>query len=173
MKNFLSVFFLASIMASAFSCSKAPQDAPQAKPSTVPAATAQSAPKGRDISGMKACEIVTPDEAAARAGGKLLTKPIPGGSTCMYVLEVPKGTESYNFSIQPAAMYEALLSVKSEKEKGEKIPGLWEEAYLAPRDLTKGFSLIALKRGDIAIEVSGERKEVLLEIAKLAVSRIQ
>ncbi|MHB8882050.1 MAG: hypothetical protein ACYC69_11145 [Thermodesulfovibrionales bacterium] len=172
MKNFLSVFFLASIMASAFSCSKAPQDAPQARPSAVPAA-ARPAPQGRDISGLKACEIVTPDEAASRAGGKLLARPIPGGSTCMYVLEVPKGTESYNFRIQPASMYEALLSVKSEKEKGEKIPGLWEEAYLAPRDLTKGFSLIALKRGDIAIEVSGERREVLLEIAKLAVSRIQ
>jgi len=171
MKTCLYLFVFIGVMAVTFSCSKAPQEAPPGKPSAVPAAT-KSPAKGRDISALKACEIVTPDKAASIAGGKLLTMPPAGGSTCMYVLEVPKGTESYNFTIKSAAAYEALLLVKGEKEKGEKIPGLWEEAYLAPRELAKGYSLIALKRGDIAIEVTGERKEVLIEIARIATARI-
>lgn len=41
-----------------------------------------------------------------------------------------------------------------------------------PRD-AGGFSVIAVRRGDIALEVWGDRKEPVVEIAKLAVSRVK
>ena len=125
-----------------------------------------------DIASLKACEIVTPQEAATIIGGKLLNEPPAGFSNCAYVVEVTGATESYRISFSTPAMYEALLETQSDAERGESIAGLWDEAYLQPRALGSGYSLVALQRGKLALEVSGDRKEPLLELAKLAVSRV-
>ncbi len=39
--------------------------------------------------------------------------------------------------------------------------------------MAAGFSLAAVRRGDMALEVTGERKDVLVAIAKLAISRLK
>jgi len=56
--------------------------------------------------------------------------------------------------------------------RGEPVAGLWDEAYVQSRAPESGFSLVALQRGKLALEVWGDRKEPLIELARLAVSRV-
>jgi len=125
-----------------------------------------------DIAGLKACEIVTPQEAATIIGGKLLNESPAGLSNCAYVVEVDGTTESYRINFSAPAMHEAMLETQSVAERGESIAGLWGEAYLQSRAPESGYSLVALQRGRLALEVWGDRKEPLIELAKLAVSRV-
>ena len=81
-------------------------------------------------------------------------------------------TESYRLSFAAPAMHEAMLEAQSVAERGESIAGLWGEAYLQSRAPEKGYSLVALQRGRLALEVWGDRKEPLIELARLAVSRV-
>jgi hypothetical protein len=125
-----------------------------------------------DIASLKACEIVTPQEAATIIGGKLLNEPPAGFSNCVYVVEVNGTTESYRVSFAAPAMYAAMFEAQSEAERGVPVAGLWDEAYVHPRAVDSGYSLVALQRGKLGLEVWGDRQEPLLELAKLAVSRI-
>lgn len=125
-----------------------------------------------DIASLKACEIVTPQEAVTIIGGKLLNEPPAGFSNCAYVVEVGGTTESYRISFSDPAMYEALLATQSSAERGESVAGLWDEAYVQSRAPDNGYSLVALQRGKIALEVGGDRKEPLVELVRLAVSRV-
>lgn len=125
-----------------------------------------------DIASLKACEIVTPQEAAAIIGGKLLNEPPAGFSNCVYVVEVGGTTESYRLSFAAPAMYAAMLEAQSDAERGTPVAGLWDEAYVRPRAMDGGYSLVALQRGRLGLEVWGDRQEPLLELAKLAVSRV-
>jgi len=125
-----------------------------------------------DIASLKACEIVTPQEASTIIGGKLLNEPPAGFSNCAYVVEVDGATESYRISFSAPAMYAALLETQSDAERGEPVAGLWDEAYVQPRAPDSGYTLVVLQRGKLALEVWGDRKEPLIELAKLAVSRV-
>ena len=125
-----------------------------------------------DIASLKACEIVTPQEAATIIGGKLLNEPPAGFSNCAYVVEVDGTTESYRISFSAPAMHEAMLETQSIAERGESVTGLWDEAYVRPRATDSGYSLVALQRGRLALEVWGDRQEPLIELARLAVSRV-
>lgn len=125
-----------------------------------------------DIAGLKACEIVTPQEAATIIGGKLLNEPPAGFSNCAYVVEVDGTTESYRVNFSAPAMHEALLATQSGAERGESVAGLWDEAYVQSRAPESGYSLVVLQRGRLALEVWGDRQEPLIEIARVAVSRV-
>lgn len=58
-------------------------------------------------------------------------------------------------------------------ERGEKIDGLWDEAWLGKRDLmAEGYSLTVVRHGDLAFEVGGDRREVVLAIARMAAERL-
>ena len=125
-----------------------------------------------DTASLNACEIVTPQEAATIIGGKLLNEPPAGFPNCAYVVEVDGTTESYRISFSAPAMHEALLETQSDAERGESIAGIWNEAHVQSRAPESGYSLVALRRGKIALEVWGDRKEPLIELARLAVSRV-
>ena len=125
-----------------------------------------------DIASLKACEIVTPQEAATIIGGKLLNDPPAGFSNCAYVVEVNGTTESYRIRFSTPTMHEALLETQSGAERGESVTGLWDEAYVQPRAPDSGYSLVVLQRRKLALEVWGDRKEPLAELARLAVSRV-
>ena len=131
------------------------------------------AAQGRDISTLRACEIVSPQEAAGIIGGKLLNEPPVGLPNCGYVVEVGGQTESYRLVFAEPGLYAASFTLPEFKEKAERLTGLWDEAYVHPREMSEGFSVIAVRRGDIAVEVSGERREPAIEIAKLAASRVK
>jgi hypothetical protein len=135
-------------------------------------ASATTGAPALDIAGLKACEIVTPQEAATIIGGKLLNEPPAGFSNCAYVVEVNGTTESYRLNFAAPEMYAALFEAQSDAERGVPVAGLWDEAYVHPRAMGSGYSLVALQRGKLGLEVWGDRQEPLLELAKLAVSRV-
>lgn len=168
----LSRIGVAFAMALVAACgSKEPPAPVQPAAAPAPAESAALAP-ARDIAALKACEIVTPEEVATIVGGKLLNEPPVGFPNCVYVLDVNGTTESYRIVFAEPGMYSAMLDAQSEAEKGESLAGLWDEAYVQPRAMGDGMTVIAIKRGDLALESSGPRKEPVVEIAKLAVSRV-
>ena len=145
--------------------------APASAPADNPVPATPAAP-ARDVSSLEACEIVTPAEAATIVGGKLLNEPPAGFPNCAYVLDVNGATESYRIFFAEPGMYTALLDAQSESEKGDRLEGLWDEAYVQPQATGEGVTVIAIKRGELALESSGPRKEPAIEIARLAVSRV-
>ncbi len=129
--------------------------------------------EARDLSPLKACEVVTGKDVAGMAKGKLMSPPLGEAQACAYLVEMADGTvESYRFSIQAPVGIEAMWKSQTAAERGETVAGLWDQAYVAKQFMASGLSLTAVKRSDLAIEVTGERKEVLLAIGKLAVSRL-
>jgi hypothetical protein len=152
-----------------------PQQAATAAPSTSPAAApapALPATPARDVSALEACEIVPPAEVAAIVGGTLLNEPPTGFANCAYVLDANGTTESYRIAFGDPAPYVAMLDAQSEAERGERLDGLWDEAYVQTQAMADGFSVIVIRRGDLAVEATGPRKEPAVEIARLAVSRV-
>jgi hypothetical protein len=130
--------------------------------------------EARDPSALKACEVVTGKDVAGIAKGKLASPPLGGAQACAYLVELADGTvESYRFSIQSPAGIEAMWKSQTAPERGEAVAGLWDEAYVAKQFMASGLSLAVVKRNDLAIEVTGERKDVLLAIARLAISRLR
>ncbi len=128
----------------------------------------------RDPMSFKPCEVVTGNEVAGLSKGKLLSPPVGGSAACTYLIELADGTvESYGFSLQAPAGIEAMWKVQTPTERGEAVPGLWDEAHVAKRFMASGFSLQAVRRGDVALAVTGERKDVLIAFAKLAVSKLR
>ena len=179
--NLRSVIGVTTLLMGVVACGGkgAPEQAAAPAPSAQAPASVESSPAAAtdgspavDTASLKACEIVTPQEAVTIIGGKLLNEPPAGFSNCAYVVEVDGTTESYRISFSAPAMHEAMLETQSVAERGESIAGLWGEAYLQSRAPESGYSLVALQRGRLALEVWGDRKEPLIELAKLAVSRV-
>ena len=179
--NVRSVIGVTTLLMGVVACGGkgAPEQAAAPAPSAQAPASVESSPAAVtagspavDIAALNACEIVTPQEAATIIGGKLLNEPPVGFSNCAYVVEVDGTTESYRISFSAPSMYEAMLETQSVAERGESIAGLWGEAYLQSRAPESGYSLVALQRSKLALEVWGDRKEPLIELARLAVSRV-
>jgi hypothetical protein len=128
---------------------------------------------GVDVPDINACEVVTGEEVATLAGAKLLVKP---GSTfffCNYTVEKPEGgVEAYQLSFQSPTLAKTMMDNIGEKEKGEKVEGVLDEAYIGKDAMDLQFELRALRRDKIGMNVSGDRKDVVLQIAKLAVTRL-
>jgi hypothetical protein len=131
------------------------------------------AQKGRDLSKLDACKILPGADVEVIAKGKLSMAPVGGEIHCEYVLLLPDKTpETYDLALVEAKVTEELLKIQKPAEKGTLVPGLWTEAYVGPMMSGKGFTLTALRRGDMAIEVQGPRKDILIALAKKVVSRI-
>lgn len=124
-------------------------------------------------SSIKACEIVSGEEVAGMAGAKLLVNPLPTAMVCNYVVELAGGAaENYSLAFDEAATAELMLQYLDAEEKGTKIAGILDEAYLGREVMGSRFTLRALKKGKIGMTVTGERKEVVLKIAHLAITRL-
>lgn len=143
---------------------------PEPPPQAV--AQAASAP-ARDIAAIEACELVTPAEVASIVGGSLASETSWTGPNCMYVIELGSGVESYQVSYQEPRMIEEMLKVMTPEEKGEPVAGAWDEAWFGTDATGNGFQVLAVRRGQLAISVDGERREPILEIARLAASRVE
>jgi len=122
---------------------------------------------------IKACEIVSGEEVAKFAGGKMLVKPTAVSFFCSYVVELEGvGTETYQLTFDSAANTELLLEHISGEEKGDKVDGILDEAYLGRDSLNVQYQLRALQKGKLGMNVNGDRKEVVLQIARLAATRL-
>jgi len=130
--------------------------------------------KARDLSKLDACKILPPADVASTLKRKIV-KSVGGDRHCMYVPDAPQSVaDAYDFYLEEAAIMEALLQMKKGTEKGTPVPGLWTEAYVGPATGTPNLlSLVALKKGDVAIEIHGMSKDGLIALARLAVSRLQ
>lgn len=133
-----------------------------------------SAQKGRDLSKLDACKILTPADVAAATKGKVMTSVGGGvgGVHCMHVVDAQSGSGSYQLFLQAPAAAEAVWKIESAAERGTPVPGLWSEAYVKA-GVANQFVLIALHRGDMAIEIHGPSKNAVLALGKLAVSRLK
>jgi hypothetical protein len=132
------------------------------------------AQKPPDLSKLDACKILTPADVSAATKRKVI-KSVGGEVHCLYVMDAPQSVaDAYDFYLEEAAVTDALLRVKSAAERGTPVPGLWSEAYVGPAIGTKGLlSLTAVNSGDMAIEIHGTSKDALIELAKVAVSRLK
>lgn len=121
------------------------------------------------------CSVLAGKEVAAAARGKLVDEPSAGPKTCAYLVEVAGGeVESYRFFLLRAADLEPMLRAQSAAERGQAVAGLLDEAWLQPPEPGGGGpSLLALRRGGIALQISGPRKEVLLALGRTAVTRLK
>jgi hypothetical protein len=156
------------------------EPAPPPAAADLPAATAPATPaptistkSARDIAAIEACQLVPVDEVASIAGGKsATTESAWKGPHCMYVIEVADGTEGYTLHFSAANEIAVVLDVMSADERGEVVPGPWQEAYLGPKSFGEGLRMLVLDRDDFAFEVSGEsRREPILELARRAYER--
>lgn len=148
-----------------------PPPAVQAQPSDTPTRAATASPV-RDRSKLDACAIVKDSEVAKLAGATLLAPTRTSSPVCIYALE--RGGTSFGMKLafwDPEPV-EAMFAAAPPEQRGEKIDGPWDEAYLRPSMVEGELSLSAVWRGDIAMEVLGDRKEAVIEIAKLAASRL-
>jgi hypothetical protein len=126
----------------------------------------------RDVSGIKGCEVVRGSEVVTIAGGTKLSLPPtanPGG--CMYVVEMADGAgESYQFRYDGSGVDRALIEHFTPEESMRRVEGPWDDGRIGPQPLGGGTRFVAV-RGDVGIEVTGDREEPMIEIAKLAASR--
>jgi hypothetical protein len=136
--------------------------------------TGNAAQKGRDLAKLDACKILPAADVAATLKRKII-KSAGGQAHCTYVPADPKSVaDAYDFYLVDAAIVEAMFQVKTGAERGTPVPGLWSEAYIGPAPGTPDLiSLVALKKGDMAIEIKGMSREGLIALARLAVSRLQ
>jgi hypothetical protein len=137
-------------------------------------ATGLAGQKGRDLSKIDACKILSTADVEATLKRKIM-KTLTAEKHCMYIPADPQAVaDAYDFFLEEAAMAEMLLQMKKGTEKGTPVPGLWTEAYIGPSTGTPNLlTLVALKKGDMAIEISGMSKDGLIALARLAVSRLQ
>lgn len=150
-----------------------PEAAPagDAAPSETGGAPAAAAAQ-RDVSGINGCELVRGDEVVRIAGGTKLSLPptaYPGG--CMYVVERADGAaESYQFRYDGTGIDRAMIEHFTPEENMRRVEGPWDEGRIGPQPLGGGTRFLAV-RGDLGLEVTGDRAEAMIEIAKLAAAR--
>lgn len=147
------------------------------KPASSAATPTSAAPgkRERDLSTLQLCEIVKGEEIVKIAGAAKLAAPpaqLPGG--CMYVVEKSGGAaEGYNLRIESATMEAMVIDQLKPEDKMDNVPGPWDDARIGKQPLGDGLRLMVLRRNDLGIEVTGARKEPMIEIAKLAATRIK
>jgi hypothetical protein len=141
------------------------------------APAALSAQKPRDLTKLDPCKVLASADIAAATKGKVssMVGGGPGATACMWVVDAPTGAGTYQLFLQKADMIEALWKASSAAENGAAVPGLWTEAHLTPPGGMNGdqFILIALNRGDMAIEVHGVNKDAVVSLGKVAIARLK
>jgi hypothetical protein len=157
----------AATVAAAFACVSCGEPKPAA------AAAGSAAPAAApDLSAVRGCEIVMPAEVVSIAGAaKLATAPTALPAGCLYVVETADGrAESYQFRFDGTGMQRLLIEHLTPEEKMRRIEGPWVDARIGPQPLGGGTRLIVVL-GALGIEVTGDRGEPMVEIAKLAATR--
>jgi hypothetical protein len=142
------------------------------------AAAPLDAQKPRDLTKLDACKVLTTADVEAAAKGKQQTPQVGGGAGgvhCGYFLQLPdKSVEQYDFYLEQEKLTVEVWKAFPE-QKGTPVPGLWDEAYIAPAGggTVGQLRLTALHRGDMSIEVQGPRRDVIIALARVAIGRLK
>ena len=134
------------------------------------------AQKPRDLTKLDPCKVLASSDIAAATKGKVSSTVGggPGATACMWVVDAPTGAGTYQLFLQKADMIEALWKAGSAAENGAAVPGLWSEAHMTPPGASGDqFILTALNKGDMAIEVHGVNKDVVVSLGKTAIARLK
>jgi hypothetical protein len=148
----------------------------QAPPATQPPAAASSS--SRDFNSMDACAMFS-GEAVAKALDATQADP-PNGSSygeagvnCAYSL-IPNGASSgigkiYNIYLFGPEYYDINASGL---ENAQPIQGLGNKAEMGYRSDSEEYDLIALKNGDISIEVLGDDANLVQKLAEYIMANL-
>lgn len=131
-------------------------------PAPTSAAAAPTAPAparggGRNLSKLHVCELVTPQEVASMAGGKVFQDALQSSSErsalCVYHIGFPRGDyQQYRIHLQPPNLVEPLVECCA-ADLGRPIKGLGDIAFLKQDE--KGlFRLLVLVKNDFALELT-------------------
>jgi hypothetical protein len=132
-----------------------------------------SAQKPRDFTKLDGCKILTTADIAAATNGKVMStsKWEAGAVGCMWLVDEPAGTDTYQLFVHKPELYDQNWKVFA---TGTPVSGPWSAGDLTlPGPDGKQFVLLALKRGDVAVEVHGLNKDAVISLTKTALSRLQ
>lgn len=116
------------------------------------------------------CQII-PGEIVAEAVHGRLQESRAAEGRCIYMVGLPegKGTAAFVIYHHDAGEYQGLRDA----QEGEltKIDGLGDEAVLAFEPEGKRYWLLAVKRGMVALQVSGDDKEQVRQVGAVALEQ--
>lgn len=131
----------------------------------------------RDSNSLDACKAVPGDSVASALGGKLAeARSVKGGDSlaakCVYTI-VPSGPGNsahkiYILWLMPAQDFDSMKKLQEGPVK--KVDKLGDDAFITFHPETKRHDLMTVKRGKIAIEVTGEDVDSIRKIAQQALS---
>jgi hypothetical protein len=136
---------------------------------------AGQASSSRDFSTIHVCDLITAKEIADLDKGSVQSPAQASdlGTTrgCSYAIT----TSSGNFDlvivyVEPPDLVQAALDLSS--DKGKPVEGLADIAYMQQDPSMNQSHLLAIRNGDVGIEVIGENEAALVEIAKLLLTRL-
>jgi hypothetical protein len=131
------------------------------------------AQKERDLSKLDACKVLPATQVASIVPVKLSMPAVGGEVHCEYVLELADKTpETYDIYLYSAELIQMLLDSEDAAGRGKPVPGLWDAAFAGKAVGGPGFRLRAIHKGDMAIELQGPRQEILIKLAKAAITNL-
>ena len=180
-KQLFALMITVVLISSISACTKSGRQGQTSKPKSPSAKTAPkkapAATEERDLSALRPLDIVPADKVASIAGGVVLAEPVAvGDQSVEYSIKLPDAaTEKYSLTFESASFahdYQLLLW-KEQKKEIEQVSGLWDEAYFASSSVRPGGTLMVIRQGDMGMEVGGDRKDVLIAIAKEAILKLK
>ena len=134
--------------------------------------TVLPAQKPRDLTKVDPCQVLTSaDVTAATKRTILRTLRMNIGVACAWTVEAPSGTGMYGLSLEEAKIYEENWKVLA---TGTALSGPWSAGDLTPPGPSRpDFTLLALRRGDVAVTVSGPNKDAVISLTKTALARLK
>lgn len=131
---------------------------PRTATAVLTAAPASAASSGRDLKTIRVCKLVTPQEVASLAGGKVKQDPL-GSNTetsalCAYHVEFPNGDyQQYRILLQPTKLVEELIKCCA-ADLGQPVSGLGDVAFLEREKGSDLLRLVVVVKNDFALELT-------------------
>ena len=118
------------------------------------------------------CKIIPGDEVAKAIGGKIMeTKSFEG--RCVYIVgfgQTDPPSRAFVIYQHDASDYEGLKDAMEGKIK--PVKGIGDEAVVSFDSQSKRYWLLAVKRGQVAYQVSGDNEDLVRKIAMTTLEHI-
>lgn len=120
------------------------------------------------------CERVTGEAVAKAVGGQLLeARPVNvkgfASARCVYRVTVSGTPRAFVLWFEPPDDFQGLIDAQDHPPK--PIEGVGDAAHLAYHADDKRYEIIAVKRGAVTLQVTGEQVDWIRAIALLALSK--
>jgi hypothetical protein len=120
------------------------------------------------------CESVAGEALAKTVGGRLLDSRAVNvknfeSARCLYGVEIGGSRRTFVLWYNPADDFDGLRKVA--EPPVQPVGGIGDQAYTTFDKDSKRYTLTAVKRGKVTIQVTGEQVDSIQAIAKLALSK--